>query len=324
VERFRAASDRERRSNVLPSGVARDCPAGRHWASCLFPVKGRAPLRRPTATGAGDGSPADDHRAGEDTAYRALAQDEVSAMAEAGRTFGGIRFAETLALDDLDFTESRFERCLFSVPMIRGADFSAAKFKDCKFEPTRFASCKLADARLEGCSLFDVQRKKGCTFAFCDLQAVEIVKSNLATTCFERCDLYNVRAAECSFRGARFDRSTFTRALSRRAAMTKASFDKCNLSFADLSGLHLQGCEFLSCRFSEASFIDSDLSDATMLACTLDRAEWDRARLRNADLRGSRLSGLNLAVLSDHAGLTISESEQSEILRQLGVDVRPE
>jgi hypothetical protein len=33
---------------------------------------------------------------------------------------------------------------------------------------------------------------------------------------------------------------------------------------------------------------------------------------------------LNLAVLSDYAGLTISESEQSEILKQLGVDVRPE
>ena len=50
----------------------------------------------------------------------------------------------------------------------------------------------------------------------------------------------------------------------------------------------------------------------------------DRAKLRKADLRGSQISGLNLAVLSDYAGLSISESEQSEILKQLGVDVRPE
>ena len=49
-----------------------------------------------------------------------------------------------------------------------------------------------------------------------------------------------------------------------------------------------------------------------------------RAKLRQADLRGSQISGLNLAVLADYAGLVISESEQSEILRQLGVDVRPE
>lgn len=83
----------------------------------------------------------------------------------------------------------------------------------------------------------------------------------------------------------------------------------------------LQTCEFLSCRFSEASFIDTDLSRSTMLACALDRIDWDRARLAKADLRGSQLSGLNLALLADYAGLTISESEQSEILKQLGIEV---
>jgi hypothetical protein len=55
------------------------------------------------------------------------------------------------------------------------------------------------------------------------------------------------------------------------------------------------------------------------------RVEFARLfQLRQADLRGSQVSGLNLAVLSDYAGLTISESEQSEILRQLGLDVRPD
>ena len=61
-----------------------------------------------------------------------------------------------------------------------------------------------------------------------------------------------------------------------------------------------------------------------MIACTLDRVEWERARLRRADLRGSRVAGLNLALLADYAGLVISESEQSDLLRQLGIDVRAE
>ena len=61
-----------------------------------------------------------------------------------------------------------------------------------------------------------------------------------------------------------------------------------------------------------------------MLACAFDRTEWDRAKLKNADLQGSQLAGLNLAVLSDYAGLIISESEQSDILEQLGIDVRPQ
>jgi fluoroquinolone resistance protein len=259
----------------------------------------------------------------EDPAPRAISREEVQATAESSRTFSGVLFPSTLALEGIDFTESRFERCLFRVPTIRSVDFSGAAFNNCTFEPTRFASCKLANARFYGCTLFDLRQKKGCTFAFCDIQAAEAVQCNFATSSFERCDLYNVRAVECSFRGARFRHSTFSKALSRRSALTKAAFDKCNLSFADLSGLQLQSCEFLSCKFSEACFIDTDLSQATMLACALDRAEWDRARLRQADLRGSQISGLNLSLLSDYAGLTISESEQSEILRQLGLDVRP-
>jgi uncharacterized protein YjbI with pentapeptide repeats len=258
----------------------------------------------------------------EDPAHHAISQEELRATAERSRTFSGILFPATLALEGVDFAESRFDRCLFRAPAIRSADFSGAAFNNCTFEPTRFSSC--ANTRFNGCALFDVQQKKGCTFAFCDIQAAEAVKCNFATSSFERCDLYNVRAVECSFRGAQFHGSTFTKALSRRSALTKAAFDKCNFSFADLSGLQLQSCEFLSCKFSEASFIDTDLSHATMLACALDRAEWDQAKLRQADLRGSQISGLNLAVLSDYAGLTISESEQSEILKQLGVDVRPE
>ena len=105
--------------------------------------------------------------------------------------------------------------------------------------------------------------------------------------------------------------------------MTKASFERCNVSFADLSGLFLQHCAFRSCKLSEASFIDTDLSEATLIGCALDRIDWERARLRDADLRGSELPGRNLAVLADYAGLKISDSEQAEILGQLGVDVHP-
>jgi uncharacterized protein YjbI with pentapeptide repeats len=262
--------------------------------------------------------------AAEGPLYRPITEEELLATTQTSRTFGGVLFPETLSLDEVDLTESRFDRCLFRVPTIRGADFSRSAFKACRFEPTRFASCRLANAHFDGCALFDPQQKKGCTFAFCDVQAVETAKCNFATNLFERCDLYNIRAVECSFRGARFQQSTFTKLLSKRSALTKAFFDKCNFSFADLSGLHLQGGEFLSCKFSEASFIDTDLSNSTMLACALDRVEWDRAKLIKADLRRSHLSGLNLAVLSEYAGLTISESEQSTILEQLGVDVRPE
>jgi fluoroquinolone resistance protein len=254
------------------------------------------------------------------TTQRTISQEELSGRLSGDRAFSDVLFAADIVLDGLDLTEARFERCRFQAP-VRGADFSDAEFSDCTFEPMRIASCKLVKARLSGCSAFDAGTRKGCTFAFCDMHGAEVTKCNFATSTFERCDLYDLKAADSSFRGASFRQSTFTRAISRRSVLTKAAFEGCNLSFADLSGLGLESCQFRSCKFSEASFIDTDLSHATMLACALDRAEWDRAKLIQADLRGSSLSGLNLAVVADYAGVRISDSEQSEILKQLGVDV---
>ncbi len=257
------------------------------------------------------------------TTRHPISQEELLARLSGGgdRAFSDELFAADVALDELDFSEARFERCHFQASAVRGADFSEAGFSDCTFAPMRIASCKFGKARLAGCSTFDAGTRKGCTFAFCDMHGAEVTKCNFATGTFERCDLYDLNAVESSFRGASFRQSTFTKAISRRSVLTKAVFEGCNLSFADLSGLSLENCEFRSCKFSEASFIDTDLSHVTMLACTLDRAEWDRAKLRQADLRGSNLSGLNLAVVADYAGVRISDSEQSEILKQLGVEV---
>lgn len=253
--------------------------------------------------------------------HRPVSQVDVLAIAARDRKFEGLLLSPDITLDRMELTESRFERCLFQIPTIRGAGLTSAEFSDCRFEPTRFANCKLGRARFVGCSLFDAGTKKGCTFAFCDLQAAEVVRSNLSSGSFEGCELYGVNAVDSIFRGARFPRSTFTKAISKRSMLTKAAFDRCNFSFADLSGLHLQGCEFLSCKLSEASLIDADLSQATLLRCALDRVEWDRAKLRKADLRGSNLSGLNLTALAEYAGLRISESEQAEILKHLGIEV---
>lgn len=250
-----------------------------------------------------------------------MTQDELRALAQAGRTFTDLEFSSDLSLDDLDQTESRFERCRFALPAVRGADFSESTFNDCRFEPTRFANCKFARAALNGCTLFDVDKKTGSVFAFCDMHALVVEKCNLATCSFDRCDLHDLGALDSSFRGARFVHASFTKALSRRSTLTKVSFERCNLSFADLSELHLQNATFRSCRLSEASFIDTDLSDARLLECALDRIEWDKAKLKNADLSGSQLSGLNLAVLTDYAGLAISESEQTALLEQLGIRV---
>src|SRR5438128_12379327 len=113
--------------------------------------------------------------------YQSISREELLASAAANRRFEGLLFAADFSLDDLDLTEGRFDRCLFQIPAIRSADFSNAEFNDCRFEALRFANCKFVGTRLQGCALFDAGKKKGCTFAFCDLQAAEVLKCNFAT-----------------------------------------------------------------------------------------------------------------------------------------------
>src|SRR5512139_3939911 len=109
----------------------------------------------------------------EGTTHHPISQEELLARLAGDRAFSGVRFAADVALDELDLTESRFERCLFEAPTIRGADFSGAEFSYCTFEPMRLASCKLVKTRLSACSAFDAGKRKGCTFAFCDMHAAE-------------------------------------------------------------------------------------------------------------------------------------------------------
>jgi len=260
----------------------------------------------------------------EGSTYRSISQDEFLALAETSRDFTGILFSPPVIFDEVDLRNSQFSRCLFQHPIVCGTDFSEAKFKDCRFVPSRFASCKFARAQFENCAFFDPDQKLGCTFAFCDLRAVEAIKCNFSINSFERCDLYNLSAAECGFRGTKFHGSTFNRAISKKVVLTKAKFDKCNFSFADMSGLSLQSCELLSCKFSDTALFDVDLTDAVMIGSTVDSAEWNRAKLGGTDLRGAMISGLNLAVLAEYTGLRISESQQSSILAQLGVKVSPD
>lgn len=259
-----------------------------------------------------------------DPAPRPLRQDELTGLANTGRKFEAIAFTSAVTLDELDLSDCLFVGCSFDLPAVRGADFSGARFEDCRFSPGRFASCKFPGTRFQGTDFFDADRKKGCTFAFCDLREVEAEECNYAVGSFERCDMHDFRARECSFRGVRFHASTFTKAVSKRMIVTRARFEACNFTFTDFSGVSLESCEFLTCKFLDTAFFDTNLTDAILRDCSLDKAEWERANLTRADFRGSTISGLNLAVLSGYAGLMIGESQQTELLERLGVSVNPD
>ncbi len=256
--------------------------------------------------------------------YAPITQDEFDAILRTNRTFQGRLFSAAVTLDDADCTDACFTRCRFDGLSARGTNFSGAQLTDCRLGQVRFASCCFVEARLANSQFFDIDTKKGCVFAFCEMRAVELIDCNFAENSFERCDLHAVQATGCSLRSARFHGCHFDRAISKKLVLTKARFDNCNLSYADMSKLSLRGCEIVSCKLLETLFWDTDLTKAVLRDSIVERAEWDRAKLSGADLQGASIAGLNLAVLADYAGLIVSQSQQHEILREIGVDVRPD
>ena len=112
--------------------------------------------------------------------YRSMSQDELLAAAETSREFVGVVFPPEVTFDDLDCAGCQFTRCLFQGAAVRGADFSEAQFRDCKFAPARFASCKFVGAQFEDCTFFTPGQKTGCTFAFCEIRAVEMARCNFS------------------------------------------------------------------------------------------------------------------------------------------------
>jgi uncharacterized protein YjbI with pentapeptide repeats len=98
---------------------------------------------------------------------------------------------------------------------------------------------------------------------------------------------------------------------------------------ADFSGAAFRNCRFeqgrfAGCTFGNARFHGCDLFDVrhrqgcSFAFCDMQGVEAEKCNFAN---NSSSVAGLNLALLADYAGLTISESEQSEILKQLGVEV---
>ena len=151
------------------------------------------------------------------------------------------------------------------------------------------------------------------TFAFCDLEAAEIAKCNLATV-----QLRALRPLRLQCRGYELSRRAVPAIdpspgrLSRRSILTKASFDT----------LQHQLCRSVRTVPAELRVpVVQVLGDVVhryrpqpkrrLLGCSLDRVEWERARLTKADLRGVRSRrALIWRCSPTMRGVRISASEQ--------------
>lgn len=174
---------------------------------------------------------------------------------------------------------------------LRRADFAGAKL-----EGTTWRSCRAAFARFIGADLSDA------TIAASDFNNCVLRRSTLAAATFERCKLTGADLSEARALDVRFDETLLI-----SAKLPGYSFRKQTLKRIDFGQADLRKCDFRATIFEDCS-----LRDANMTGSHFD----------GADLRGADLGGLRLVDASLFRGATISRDQASQLLHELGLEVR--
>ena len=202
--------------------------------------------------------------------------------------------------------------------------------------PYHLIDCDLDEADLSGLNLSRWKFER-CSFRRCDFS-----RGNLEGTVWQSC-----RGAFANFTGSDLSEavliaSDFNNASFKYSTPASASFSQCKLTGADLSGVkaadvHFDETLLVNAKIPEHSFrkerlrrIDFSQCDlrkcdfrlATFEECSLRDADMDGSRFEGADLRGADLGGLRLADAGLFRGATISREQATQILSELGINVR--
>jgi len=206
----------------------------------------------------------------------------------------------------------------FPMPTIRSADFQVGVRE--ASSSRRVSQLKLATRGFTVAPCLMCSKKKGATFAFCDISCRsrqmqlrdEFIRALRSSTTSGR--------SKCSFRAAHSSTLRLHEGALRRSALTKPSSRQVQLQLPRI-------CRGCSCRAANPVLQFSErLSSTPPEQCDDVGVRPDRPSGTAPSRQGTsrlQISGLNLAVLSDYRGLTISQTS-SRILKQPGSDVRPE
>lgn len=198
-----------------------------------------------------------------------------------------------------------FERCDFDGSDLSRLNMSGFEFRSCTFmatslyasglSQTAWLRCRGSQADFEATELVDAQ------FQFCDLNNTKWRRARLASASFKSCKLTGANFEEVAYLGLVFEDTLLI-----GAYLHKMSFHKIQLQHLDFSDADLSGCDF---------------RDTVFLGGSLRNAHLKLTRFEGADLREADIAGLKLVDAKLFKGATISHSQASVLLEELGLNV---
>lgn len=254
------------------------------------------------------------------TDHRTFDRDELLSTAASGETVtkADLRYIDWV---DLEIPELALKNCLVDETTLDGVQLEALDAADCQFRGSQFRSCSFKEAKFTNCTFVNKAEHTGAMFRFCDFQHAAFEGCDVSFSTFERCDLYDMTILESLFRACDLSSSTFSRQLSKSKHLVTLTLKRSNFSQSNWHGLNLETMTADEVDFTEALMAECNLASAVMTECNLTNAEFLSADFTGANLSASNLQGLDLRSLRSHNGLIILDTQQKQLLQEMGVEV---
>lgn len=128
-----------------------------------------------------------------------------------------------------------------------------------------------------------------CRYTNVNLSQTKLHRGMIRDAVFDRCDLANLRARDCSLSRSTVSASRMTGLSWLDGSFRDVTFDGCRIDLASLRSSTLKDVVFTGCRLQQVDFGEADLRGARFEGCDLTGAQFS-----GAQLTGTRFADCNL------------------------------
>jgi uncharacterized protein YjbI with pentapeptide repeats len=131
-----------------------------------------------------------------------------------------------------------------------------------------------------------------CRYRNVNLSHVKLRRAEVRDVVFDRCDLANLRARDCSMSRTAVLASRMTGLSWVAGGLRDVLFDGCRMDLASFHSTKLRDVVFTNCRLDQADFGDADLCGARFTDCDLTGAQFSGALMTGAQIARCELAGI--------------------------------
>jgi len=133
---------------------------------------------------------------------------------------------------------------------------------------------------------------EACRYGNVNLSQARLRRTLIRDVAFDRCDLANLRALDCSMTRVAVTASRMTGLSCLDDHLRDVTFEGCRIDLSSFRTSKFDDVVFTGCRMEQADFADADLRGACFEGCDLTGAQFSGARMTGARFTRCELTGI--------------------------------